>query len=492
MSDQSDTVQRPPSEGWYALGGNPNDLAYFDGQVWTWRGSRDPSGEWRQEPIVPPSPTTPGPLEAQASDTPRAGPPSGGPPYTPGPYSGVTGSPAVPGAPGYPGLPRYPGGPPYGPYQPGPWGSPAPPPRRPGLLDLHGTEPQRQARWKTLLRALLVIPNLIVLFFLLVAVFFLTIAMWFAALFTARVPESWWRFSVDVLEWQARTYSYSYFLTDRYPPFKLGDAAYPVWMTLDGPPDRFNRFSIFFRAILMVPAWVVVNVFSYGVGIFSIVTWLATLVAGRCPKSLHLMNSAWLRYSLRVNAFQLLLTTTYPNRPLGDQWSAYGPASLERGEIVLTGASKGLAIVAIVIGAVAYVVSPAVSATVGPTPVGSQRAVTQFDAMQSRSISAATNYREKAVSCSTWKCLRAATPILLHSLDTQISSLQGITFPTSKTQSEADALITALRGERSVVTQMAHASSKDVLQSDVNRLATLTGQLQPLARTLVADLNAVR
>lgn len=112
--------------------------------------------------------------------------------------------------------------------------------------------------------------------------------------------------------------------------------------------------------------------------------------------------------------------------------------------------------------------------------------------MESRSIAAGTNYREKVTSCSTWKCERDASPILLHSLETQISTLQGIVFLTSKTQGDADAVIGGLRRERSVVTKMDHASSSSELQTEASRLVTLTGQLQPLAEKLVRDLNAVR
>lgn len=474
----SDVGGQPPSEGWYAIAGNPQDLAYFDGRSWTWRRWRDPSGEWRQEPLVPPSATVPQPLAGHG-----AGPPGGPPPGAAGTASG-----------GYPGLPPYPGGAPYGPpgqQIAGPRTSPAASSGGPGVLDLHLDEPERQARWKTLLRAVLVIPNLIVLAILEIAVFFVAILMWFAALFTARVPESLWRFTSDVLKWQARTYAYAYFLTDRYPPFTLGDAPYPVSMSLVGPPDRFNRASVFFRGILLVPAFFVNSIFTYGLGIFAIAAWLLTLVAGRCPRALHLALAAGLRYSLRVSAFELLLTTHYPSRPLGDPLPPAGAASLPAGEIVLTGGAKTVAVVAMVVGVMALVLTFVGDAAVFSTALKKQHAITEFNAMQSRTFAAATSFRSAAAACApgTWQCVRSATPILARSLATQISTLRSVAFPTSATRRDADALIAELRRDRAAVGQMEHAATSQDLQTAALRLEAITRQVEPLARKLVRDLN---
>lgn len=340
----------PPSEGWYAIGGDPNDLAYFDGQYWTWRGRRDAVGGWQQEPIVPPSLTAPTGTTSASHAPPPAGsdapPPAGSqPPPATGSH---VGSPAP-----FSQLPSYPSGPSYGSAGADQW-APPPSPRPPGRLDLLLPEPGHQARWKTLFRALLVIPNFVVLFLLEIAQAFVTIAMWFVALFTAQVPPSLWEFSTSVLKWNARTNAFTYFLTDRYPPFRLGDADFPVSVSVGGPPDRFNRFSVLFRVVLLIPAWIVVVVFTEGVGVFSIVAWLLTLIMGRCPRPMYLVNAAWLRYTLRFYAFAFLLTTEYPSRPLGDPPLDYGPASLENGDIVLAGGAKALGVIEIVVGVIAY------------------------------------------------------------------------------------------------------------------------------------------
>lgn len=400
----------------------------------------------------------------------------------------AVGSPAEPRTgPGQPGPPPFPGGPAHPSGSGVPWPGWQPPSTPPGRLELRLSEPLHQSRWKTLLRGLLVLPNLIVLGFLEIAVFFVTIVMWFAALFTAHVPDGMWRFSKGVLQWVARTDAYTYLLTDQYPPFELGDVPYPVSVTLERP-DRFNRLAVLFRVILVIPAAIVADVFGLGVGLFAIATWVVTLVLGRCPRSLHLMLAAWLRYQLRYIAYHYLLTTEYPSAPLGDRQSTRG--SLETGEIVLRGAAKAFAVVAIVLGVAVYAFDFALPTVLG-NQVRSQVAIDQLNALQSRNLTAEATYRTKVESCgATWRCVDRQTSIPEQSLRTQISTLESITFPTDPARHDADSLVSILQEERSALTQMQGAGTQQTFESDLHRVVTLTSRLQPLVLKLQDDLKS--
>jgi hypothetical protein len=79
--------------------------------------------------------------------------------------------------------------------------------------------PERLSRWKIFLKWLLIIPNWLVLYFLLVAVMATSFVAWFAILFTGRYPEGLFRFAVGVMRWAVRATTYLYLLTDHYPPF---------------------------------------------------------------------------------------------------------------------------------------------------------------------------------------------------------------------------------------------------------------------------------
>jgi len=81
--------------------------------------------------------------------------------------------------------------------------------------------PAELNRWLPLVKWLLAIPHLIVLTFLYIAAAIAVILAWFAILFTARYPDSLFKFVVGVLRWSERVTAYMYLMRDEYPPFSL-------------------------------------------------------------------------------------------------------------------------------------------------------------------------------------------------------------------------------------------------------------------------------
>ena len=90
----------------------------------------------------------------------------------------------------------------------------------PARLDIAYTE--QIARWRPLVHWLLVIPYLFVAGALLTVVYVITIIAFFAILFTKNFPQALFDFNVVALRWQARGNVYSYWMTERYPPWKWG------------------------------------------------------------------------------------------------------------------------------------------------------------------------------------------------------------------------------------------------------------------------------
>jgi hypothetical protein len=79
-------------------------------------------------------------------------------------------------------------------------------------------------RWLPLVKWFLAIPHYVVLAFLTVAAVLAVIAAWFAILFTGRYPRGLFGFVEGVVRWQNRVVGYVFTLvTDRYPPFRLGE-----------------------------------------------------------------------------------------------------------------------------------------------------------------------------------------------------------------------------------------------------------------------------
>jgi Domain of unknown function (DUF4389) len=70
-------------------------------------------------------------------------------------------------------------------------------------------------------RFLLLIPHVLVLFFLLFAWWVTTIIAWFAILVTGAYPQGLYEFGVGVMRWFMRVEAYGLLLIDEYPPFSL-------------------------------------------------------------------------------------------------------------------------------------------------------------------------------------------------------------------------------------------------------------------------------
>ncbi len=76
-------------------------------------------------------------------------------------------------------------------------------------------------RLSVALRLILVIPHIIVLFFIVLAWSLMTVVAWFVILFTGEYPASLYDFGVGALRWVLRVEAYVLLLVDDYPPFAL-------------------------------------------------------------------------------------------------------------------------------------------------------------------------------------------------------------------------------------------------------------------------------
>ena len=81
--------------------------------------------------------------------------------------------------------------------------------------------PEELNRWLPLIKWLLVIPHIIVLYFLFIGAFVAWVIAWFAILFTKRFPRGLFDFIVGIRRWQYRVNAYAGLLRDEYPPFSF-------------------------------------------------------------------------------------------------------------------------------------------------------------------------------------------------------------------------------------------------------------------------------
>ena len=184
-------------------------------------------------------------------------------------------------------------------------------PRPPHPVAFDVQYPQRVSRLTTFFRLLMAIPQLIVIYLLLMALELLTVLSWFAILFTGRYPKSFFEFTSGVLRWQANVFAYIALLRDEYPPFSWEPGAYPL--TLDVPrAERQSRFRLFIRVFAIWPNQFVLQLVMLGWWFTTFLSWWLILFTGRYPRGLFKFGVGVLRWQMRQFAYLHLLRDEYP------------------------------------------------------------------------------------------------------------------------------------------------------------------------------------
>jgi hypothetical protein len=136
------------------------------------------------------------------------------------------------------------------------------------------------------------------------------IIAWFSILFTGRHPVGLWKLSAFYLRWRVHAIAYMTLLRDEYPPF--GDGVYPVELALSMPDAPRDRLTVAFRFFLALPHLFVLWLLGIAWAFTTAIAWVVILVTGRYPATLYGFAIGVLAWSVRVEAYMLLLRDEYP------------------------------------------------------------------------------------------------------------------------------------------------------------------------------------
>lgn len=173
------------------------------------------------------------------------------------------------------------------------------------------TDDLRRSRLTVFFRLLLVIPHLVWLALWGIAVWLAVLAAWIVGIFTGRVPDGLHGFIASFLRYATHVYAYFYIAANPYPAFG-GGAGYPVDVEI-APPENQSRLTIFFRLLLVIPAYIVLYVLGIVAYLVGILAWLYALFAGRIPAGFRDVLAYWLRYNAQTIGYICLLTQRYPS-----------------------------------------------------------------------------------------------------------------------------------------------------------------------------------
>jgi hypothetical protein len=141
------------------------------------------------------------------------------------------------------------------------------------------------------------------------AAYVLAIVNWFAILVAGDSIKGIRDFQLYYLRWRTRAVAYMALFVDSYPPF--GDGPYPATIAVTEPTVR-DRATVAVRLVLAVPHLVALFFLVLAWVVCTIVAWFAILFTGMYPASLYPFALGVMRWTLRVEAYLLLLVDEYP------------------------------------------------------------------------------------------------------------------------------------------------------------------------------------
>ena len=142
------------------------------------------------------------------------------------------------------------------------------------------------------------------------AAYLMAVVSWFTLLISGEQFQGIRDFSMFYLRWRTRALAYMALFTDQYPPF--GEGPYPATIDVTGPPSPRDRAAIAVRLLLAIPHFFLLFFLMLGWLVTTIIAWVAILFTGTYPPSLLPFGMGVMRWTLRVEAYLLLLVDEYP------------------------------------------------------------------------------------------------------------------------------------------------------------------------------------
>ena len=130
-------------------------------------------------------------------------------------------------------------------------------------------------------------------------------------LFRKKYPRWWFDWNLNLSRFIMRVAAYAYLLRDEYPST---DEEQAVHLDFDYPDaQQLSRGLPIVKWLLAIPHWIVLWFLWIGAIVCIIIAWFAILFTGRYPRSLFDYVVGVNRWTLRVEAYAILLITDrYP------------------------------------------------------------------------------------------------------------------------------------------------------------------------------------
>jgi hypothetical protein len=181
-------------------------------------------------------------------------------------------------------------------------------------IQLEVTDDLRRTRVTAFFRLLLAIPHFISLALLGIVVVVAEIGNWPATLIQGRSPDGLPGFLAAYLRYSTHVTAYVFLIADPYPGFAFINLKedYPVDLHV-APPMEQNRWTVFFRIFLAIPALIVTWILRNLSGILALFSWVLAVLTARVPEGIRNFAALALRYEAQTYAYLGLITPVYPS-----------------------------------------------------------------------------------------------------------------------------------------------------------------------------------
>ncbi len=169
----------------------------------------------------------------------------------------------------------------------------------------------QRSRLTVFFRLLLAIPHFVWLTLWGIAALLAAILNWFATLIRGESPHFLHRFLTAYLRYQLHVFAYVYLIGNLFPGFTGAEGSYPIELRVAERKGQ-NRWSVFFRALLVLPALLLASVYGWLAFTVAFLGWFAALFTGRMPLGLRNAGALALRYSSQTYGYLFMVTDAYP------------------------------------------------------------------------------------------------------------------------------------------------------------------------------------
>ena len=178
--------------------------------------------------------------------------------------------------------------------------------------------PEKSNKSTAFIRVVLIIPVVTIIALISSYAEALSLAVALMILFREKYPKWWFDWNLALSKFWLRIAAYGLLMRDEYPST---DAEQAVQVDIPYPDVKkdLNRWMPLVKWFLAIPHFIVLLFMFIAVVFCTVFAWFAILFKGRYPKVIFDFVEGFLRWSLRVNAYAILLTTDeYPPFRLGE------------------------------------------------------------------------------------------------------------------------------------------------------------------------------